>query len=274
MRAVAPCCARRDRVELAVAEHLHLRAVALRTADGDRLRPADHFAPIVVERVQDVAGLGVLASARFLHIRRMPLTAVFRGHQHCDPVAVVVHPFRIARPAMARVAIQAFRRMLARLPLLDERRRPLLVTADAGPTLPGDCRLGGGARAGAAQRTNGAATAAHSAASATWRFIGPSLRSRATSNRASIDSNAAGAPASWIWGRARAGGRLRRQRRRAASSCGRATRCRPSTQCVAARRFAPEANRAILCLRSGTELARDTDSALRVPLTRPDRQEP
>ena len=86
----------------------------------------------VIERGQDLAGLGVVAVLEFLRFGGVAACAVARGDDGGDQLAVVLEAVDIAVLGLVAVdAADAFLGVGAALPVVDDGRRGLTVAVDA-----------------------------------------------------------------------------------------------------------------------------------------------
>ena len=114
--------------ELIARQHLYGRAVALEAADRDRRRAAHHFAEEIIERGQNLPGLGMMAALLLVHLLLMTIPAVVGRDDDRYGRAIVLEGIGIARlSAMAVEAVDAFLPMDAGAPFFGERgiHRPM-----------------------------------------------------------------------------------------------------------------------------------------------------
>src|ERR1035441_4440954 len=131
------------KVELAVAYIFHFPAVALAAAIHSG-RPTFHdLTQHVVERADEVGGVGVPALFELVHLGLVAAGTVVRSHDHGDLQAVVVEGGGVTRVGLvAGIAIHAGLGMGASAPLLDGAGGAATVTLQALLALLGD--FGGG----------------------------------------------------------------------------------------------------------------------------------
>src|ERR1019366_4602065 len=130
-------------VELAVAYIFHFTAVALAAAIHSRRPPFHDLTQHVVERADEVRGVGVPALFELVHLGLVAAGTVVRSHDHGDLQAVVVEGGGITRVGLvAGIAIHSRLGVGASAPLLDGAGRAAAVTFQALLALLGD--FGGG----------------------------------------------------------------------------------------------------------------------------------
>src|SRR5215831_4965041 len=113
----------------------HDAAVALAAAVVGRGPAFDDFADHVVERPDEFRGVGVMALLKFAHLLRVASSAIVRGDDDGDLVAVVVKRRRIMFAClMARIAVHARFGMRTGFPLFDDPRRRIRMAFQASLT--------------------------------------------------------------------------------------------------------------------------------------------
>ena len=101
---IGPASGRRATLVLTFGVELQLAAVALLAAGVDGSRSADDLAEQIVERAQDLTGLGVVRAVHLLELGLMAGRAVFGRHHDGDELALVLEG--IDRALFALMAVQ------------------------------------------------------------------------------------------------------------------------------------------------------------------------
>ena len=129
----------RGRIELALAQILHFTPVTL-TAPVRRGRTAfNNFPQHVVERTDELRGIGVTALLELGRFSLMAAPAIGRRDDDRNALAVVIKGRRIAiRRPMARVTVDRPARVRASAPLGDDAGRGLRVALKALLSRAGD----------------------------------------------------------------------------------------------------------------------------------------
>jgi hypothetical protein len=126
------------RIELSAFENLDLRSMALPTPNSHSRGSTDNLPEIVVQGIEDLTAFGMVALCHLLDLIGMATATVLGGHEEGNRIPIVIHGVDVPLLcAMAVIAIHARLTHSSQSPLLNERRRQILVAFDAGLSLRG-----------------------------------------------------------------------------------------------------------------------------------------